>query len=99
MAKKRQLPIKAAQKAAAPKVNPFELKRTKSKFNVIGRRLKGSTKNVVEARQEANNRVRIGGDGALAGRVEGCKWCCMAWCAAVPARRLRPSTSVLLKLM
>ena len=53
--KSKQGPRKAAGTTkAAP--NPFEMKKTKSRFNVLGRSLKGSSKNVVKARTDAVNR-------------------------------------------
>lgn len=48
-------PAAAAKRPAKP--NPFELKKTKSKFSVLGRKNKGQL-NVVKARQEANTKVR-----------------------------------------
>jgi hypothetical protein len=59
------------QRAAVPKVNPFELKRTRAKFDVLGRRVKGAVKNVVQARQDAQNKVR----GASVGELTlPCQW-------------------------
>lgn len=49
---------KAAASQPARKPNPFELKTAKTKFDTIGRRTKGATKNVVKARQEAITKVR-----------------------------------------
>lgn len=58
MAKKKgQQPLAAAKKAAAKKPNPFELKKNKTKFATVGRRIKGATKNVIQARQDATNKV------------------------------------------
>ena len=43
-------------RTAPPKTNPFELKKTKTKFETLGRRIKGSTKNVIKAREESVQR-------------------------------------------
>lgn len=63
MAKKKGgMPVKAMKAAAPKKPNPFELKKTKTKFDVIGRRIgKNQTKNVIQARSDAINRVRSSG--------------------------------------
>lgn len=66
---KQRLPAAASVKAQPKKPNPFELKKTRTKFEVVGRKIKGSTKNVVQARQDAVNRVREGDS-------------CSAWCRA-----------------
>lgn len=39
--------------------NPFEIKKTKTRFDTVGRRLKGSTKNVVRAREQAIDKVGL----------------------------------------
>lgn len=58
MAKKQQKQPKAVLAAAQPrKPNPFELKTTKGHFDTIGRRSAGAKKNVIEAREEAVNKV------------------------------------------
>jgi hypothetical protein len=55
---KKGLPAaKLRQQQQSAKPNPFELKTSKSKFDVVGKRNKGSVKNVVKARQEAVNKV------------------------------------------
>ena len=41
---------------AAATANPFELKKTKTKFETLGRRIKGSTKNVIKAREESDQK-------------------------------------------
>ena len=56
MAKKRKAAAtpraaQAAQQQAKP--NPFELKRSKRKFDVLGRKIKGDGKNVVKSREDA----------------------------------------------
>jgi hypothetical protein len=62
--KKKQVPLLNKQRAAAaPKPNPFELKGSKRKFDVLGRRKTGDKKNVVQARQQAVEKVcRDAGD-------------------------------------
>lgn len=55
---KTRLGLAAQQKHAPKKVNPFELKKTKSNFETMGRRTKGAQSNVVKARQEAITKVR-----------------------------------------
>lgn len=60
MSKKRKhvpLAVSKHHKQAANPQNPFELKRSKRKFEVLGRRVKGDSKNVVQARQDAVNKV------------------------------------------
>jgi hypothetical protein len=59
MAKKKPggFKVAAATKAAPKKPNPFELKKTRTKWEVVGRRIKGTTKNVVQAREEATKKV------------------------------------------
>jgi hypothetical protein len=61
MAKKREAAAapRAAQNAQA-KPNPFELKRSKRKFDVLGRKIKGDGKNVVKSREDALLKVRVG---------------------------------------
>ncbi|KAJ9520210.1 hypothetical protein QJQ45_030150 [Haematococcus lacustris] len=59
MAKKQARPaaaVKASMKASPKQPNPFDLKKNKAKFDVLGRRVKGSTKNVVQARVDANTK-------------------------------------------
>ncbi len=46
---------KAAVQEKAP--NPFELKGSKRKFNVLGRRVKGDKKSLVQARSDAVDKV------------------------------------------
>jgi nucleolar protein 14 len=42
-----------AMKKAAASVNPFEMKKTKSRFDVLGRSMKGAATNVIKARSDA----------------------------------------------
>jgi hypothetical protein len=57
--KKGLPPSKARQQhQQGAKANPFELRTTKRKFDVVGKRDKSGAKNVVKARQEAVNKVR-----------------------------------------
>lgn len=81
-AKARKGPSVLRTKTEPKKVNPFELKKTRTKFDVVGRRLKGTTKNVVQARQDAHNKVWIegkpsaqalGADDAQSSQPQGCK--------------------------
>lgn len=51
-------PAQALKRGSKP--NPFELKKTKSKFSTIGRKTKGEKQNVIKARQEANTKVSKG---------------------------------------
>ncbi|GAX76160.1 hypothetical protein CEUSTIGMA_g3604.t1 [Chlamydomonas eustigma] len=46
----------AASRAAPKPINPFELKKSKTKFETVGRRIKGANKNVIKAREEAVNK-------------------------------------------
>ena len=59
---KKKVPLKAARSqkpgAAPPKLNPFELKGSKRKFDVLGRREKAGKKNVVQSREAAVVKVR-----------------------------------------
>ena len=41
----------AAKKLEKP--NPFEIKKTKTKFETLGRRIKGASKNIIKARQDS----------------------------------------------
>ena len=59
--KKAPLAGKARQQQQAAKPNPFELKKTKKKFDVVGKRDKSGAKNVVKAREDAVNKVCRGG--------------------------------------
>jgi nucleolar protein 14 len=43
----------AAAKKKSEKPNPFEIKRSKTKFETLGRRLKGASKNVIKAREDS----------------------------------------------
>ena len=61
MGKKQAMPKKGSggsrgSKKAAPSINPFEMKKTKSRFDVLGRSLKGAATNVVKARSDAVKR-------------------------------------------
>ena len=47
----------SARKAAPAKVNPFDLRKNKTRFEALGRKNKGSSKNVIKARQEATNKA------------------------------------------
>lgn len=54
----KKRPLAAQMKSQPKKPNPFELKGSKGHFDTMGRRSAGKKKNVIEARQEAVNRVR-----------------------------------------
>lgn len=66
MGSKKKVPLKAAkggpqrgkQAAAAAAPNPFALKGTRRKFEVLGRREKTGKKNVLQAREAAVAKVR-----------------------------------------
>ena len=45
--------FQAAAKAKPQRVNPFEIKKSKTKFETVGRRIKGSSKNIIKAREES----------------------------------------------
>ena len=77
--------VQAAQAAVKP--NPCELKRSKRKFDVLGRKIKGDCKNVVKSREEALLKVQ-----AVCGGVAGA-WR-RAWWAG--ARANTPLTGLLL---
>jgi hypothetical protein len=55
--KKKKVPRAVQAQQATPKVNPFELKGSKRKFDVLGKRDKGEKKNVIKSREDAVNRV------------------------------------------
>lgn len=58
MGKKQKTLNVGASKArkSAASVNPFEMKKTKTRFDVLGRSLKGAATNVVKARTDAVKR-------------------------------------------
>ncbi len=59
--KKARAPqVRAANAAGPKKPNPFEIKKTKTRFEVVGRRTakSGAARNVVQAREDATKRVR-----------------------------------------
>ncbi len=58
MKKRKQVP-RAVAAASAPRANPFELKSSKRKFEVLGRREKQGSRNVIQSREEAVERVRL----------------------------------------
>lgn len=59
--KKKRMPSKAARAPKGgeqpAKLNPFELKGTKRKFEVLGRREKTGKKNVIKSREAAVAKV------------------------------------------
>jgi len=55
--KKKKAPRAVQAQQQAPKVNPFELKGSRKKFDVLGKRDKGDKKNVIKSREEAVNKV------------------------------------------
>ena len=56
--KKKGLQVAAMQKKQAKKPNPFESKKSGVRFETLGRKVKGATKNVVQAKQDAVVKVR-----------------------------------------
>jgi hypothetical protein len=56
--KKHVTPRAVAAPKHAAKPNPFELKGSKRKFDVLGKRDKDGKKNVIKSREEAVNKVR-----------------------------------------
>jgi hypothetical protein len=59
MGKKKKPSDSKRQQQPSLKVNPFELKKSKKKFEVLGRRENGQTKNVVKARADAITKVLL----------------------------------------
>jgi hypothetical protein len=57
--KRKKVPRAVQAQQQAPKVNPFELKGSRKKFDVLGKRDKGDKKNIIKTREEAVNRVCI----------------------------------------
>jgi hypothetical protein len=55
--KKKKVPRAVQAQQQAPKVNPFELKGSRKKFDVLGKRDKGDKKNIIKTREEAVDRV------------------------------------------
>eukprot|EP00798_Chlamydomonas_sp_ICE-L_P032120 gene32120-16639_t len=49
---KKKGAIAAIRKQAPPKPNPFETKKTAVRFETMGRKVRGATKNIVQAKQE-----------------------------------------------
>lgn len=77
MGKKRKAPARAAAAQQAPREaepNPFERLANRRRFDILGRKLKGETRNVVRLRSDATEKVR------LALKYEWCEWghggCC-----------------------
>jgi hypothetical protein len=75
MKKKQRNKVPRAVQAQqqAPKLNPFELKKSRKKFEVLGKRdATDKQRNVIQAREDANNKVcrcaRVRGDAAACGR-------------------------------
>lgn len=60
--KKKKAPRAVQAQQQAPKVNPFELKGSRKKFDVLGKRDKGDKKNVIKSREEAHSKVGITSD-------------------------------------
>lgn len=56
--KKKKVPRAVQAQQHAPKLNPFELKGSRKKFDVLGKRDKKEKSNVIKSREEAYNRVR-----------------------------------------
>ena len=56
--KKKKVPRAVQAQQQAPKLNPFELKGSRKKFDVLGKRDKKEKNNVIKSREEAYNRVR-----------------------------------------
>jgi hypothetical protein len=57
MGKKKKVPVKLQAKQAPAKTNPFELKGSKRKFDVLGKRDKDEKKNVIKSREAASVKV------------------------------------------
>lgn len=57
--KKKKLPRAVQAQQHAAKLNPFELKGSRKKFDVLGKRDKGEKKNVIKSREDAVNKVSI----------------------------------------
>jgi hypothetical protein len=57
MKKKKLMPKAVAAKQQPPKPNPFELKGSKRKFDVLGKRDKDGKKNIIRQREEAVEKV------------------------------------------
>lgn len=58
MKKKKIMPKAVAAKQQPPKPNPFELKGSKRKFDVVGKRDKDGKKNIIKQREEAVEKVK-----------------------------------------
>eukprot|EP00775_Hariotina_reticulata_P008704 gene8704-8885_t len=58
MKKKKIMPKAVAAKQQPPKPNPFELKGSKRKFDVVGKRDKDGKKNIIKQREEAVEKRR-----------------------------------------
>lgn len=60
MKKRGKVPRAVTAAQAAPKVNPFELKKSKKKFDVLGKRDKASeARNVIKSREDAVEKVGL----------------------------------------
>lgn len=57
MKRKKVVPRAVQAQQQAPKLNPFELKGSKKKFEILGKRDKSDKKNVIRSREEAVNKV------------------------------------------
>lgn len=53
MGKKRKAPARAAAPVREPAPNPFERLANKKRFDILGRKVKGETRNVVRLRTDA----------------------------------------------
>lgn len=56
--KRKKVPRAVEAKQQPPKLNPFELKNSKKKFDVLGKRDKQGKQNIIKSREEAVNKVR-----------------------------------------
>ena len=57
MKKRNKVPRAVQAQQQAPKINPFELKGSRRKFDVLGKRDKGDKKNIIQSREDAVNKV------------------------------------------
>lgn len=55
--KKKKVPRAVEAKQQPPKLNPFELKSSRKKFDVLGKRDRQAKRNVIKSREEAVNKV------------------------------------------
>ena len=63
--KKNVTPRAVAAPKHAAKPNPFELKGSKRKFDVMGKRDKDGKKNIIKSREEAVNKLGVPVPGQL----------------------------------